>query len=160
MIDSVGVSMIELRQFRQFVAVAEELSFRRAAERLRMAQPPLTTAVKRIECELGVVLLERSSRVVRLTAPGRAFLEEARRTIRQAERAAGAARRAAEGLTASLRVTFVPVLAHEFLPSILRRFRQRHPGVHLELSEAPTGPQTRALLNEEADFGLLVPPLV
>jgi DNA-binding transcriptional LysR family regulator len=151
--------MIELRQFRQFIAVAEALSFRRAAERLRMAQPPLTPAVKRIESELGGKLLDSSNRAVQLTEPGRAFLEEARRTIAQAERATEAARRAAEGLTGILRVTFVPTLAHDVLPRLLRAFRQDHPRVHLDLSEAPTGPQGVALRNDLADVGLLVPPV-
>jgi len=151
--------MIELRQLRQFIAVAEALSFRRAAERLRMAQPPLTTTVKRIEAELGVVLFERSSRVVRLTEPGRVFLEEARRTLAQAERAAESARRAAQGLAGNLRVTFVPTIAHNLLPRILRAFRQDHPRIHLDLSEAPSGPQGTALRNDYADFGLLVPPV-
>lgn len=151
--------MVELRQFKQFIAVAEELSFRRAAERLRMAQPPLTTAVKRIEAELGVTLFERTSRVVRLTEPGRVFLEEARRTVTQAERAGESARRAAEGLAGNLRVTFVPTLAHDLLPRILRMFRQDHPRVHLDLSEAPSGPQVAALLSDHADIALLVPPV-
>jgi DNA-binding transcriptional LysR family regulator len=151
--------MVDLRQFRQFIAVAETLSFRGAAERLRMAQPPLTTAVKRIEAELGVKLFERSSRVVRLTEPGRVFLEEARRTLAQAERAAESARRAGQGLVGTLRVTFVPSIAHDILPRILRAFRQDHPRVHLELSEAPSGPQGAALRNDLADFGLLVPPV-
>jgi len=151
--------MVELRQFRQFVAVAETLSFRGAAERLRMAQPPLTTAVKRMEAELGVKLFERSSRVVRLTEPGRVFLEEARRTLAQAERASESARRAAQGLVGNLRVTFVPSIAHDILPRILRAFRQDHPRVHLELSEASSAPQAVALRNDLADIGLLVPPV-
>jgi len=151
--------MVDLRQFRQFIAVAETLSFRGAAERLRMAQPPLTTAVKRIESELGVKLFDRTSRVVRLTEPGRVFLEEARRTLAQAERAAESTRRAAQGLVGNLRVTFVPSIAHDILPRILRAFRQDHPRVHLELGEAPSGRQGEALRNDLADLGLLVPPV-
>jgi DNA-binding transcriptional LysR family regulator len=159
MIDTFEVSMTDLRQFRQFIAVAETLSFRRAAERLGMAQPPLTAAVKRIEGELGVKLFERSSRVVRLTQPGRVFLEEARRTLAQAERAAESTRRAAQGLVGNLRVTFVPTMAHDILPRILRAFRQDHPRVHLDLSEAASGRQGWAIRNDEADLGLLVPPV-
>ena len=86
--------MIELRQFRQFIAVAEELSFRRAADRLHMAQPPLTVTIKQIEEELGTLLIERTNRIARLTPAGRVFLEECKRTVMQAERAITAARRA------------------------------------------------------------------
>jgi len=150
---------MDLRQFRQFVAVAEEMSFRRAAERLHMAQPPLTAAVKRMEAELGVTLLERTSRIVRLTEPGRSFLEEARRTLAQADRAVTAARRAAHGLEGSLRENFLPILAHDLLPRILKTFRLHHPNIELELSEAPTGAQVAALINDHADLGFLVPPV-
>ena len=151
--------MADLRQFRQFIAVAETLSFRGAAERLRMAQPPLSAAVKRIESELGVKLFDRSSRVVRLTEPGRVFLEEARRTLAQAERAAESTRRAAQGLVGNLRVTFVPSMAHDILPRVLRAFRQDHPRVDLDLSEAASGRQGVAIRSDQADLGLLVPPL-
>jgi DNA-binding transcriptional LysR family regulator len=140
-----GITMIELRQFRQFVAVAEELSFRRAAERLHMAQPPLTAAIRRIEEELGQVLIERSNRVERLTPAGEVFLIEARR--------------AGQGLTGSLRVTFVASAARDLLPSILRAFRARHADVALELHEATTAQQVTALREDRADIGIVVVPL-
>lgn len=125
--------MIELRQFRQFIAVAEELSFRRAAERLNMAQPPLTTTIKRIEDEVGTTLIERTNRIGRLTEAGHVFLDEARKTVNQAERAMLAAKRAGAGLTGTLRITFVASAAREILPSILLRFREHYPAVRLEL---------------------------
>ena len=151
--------MIELRQFRQFVAVAEELSFRKAAERLHMAQPPLTAAIRRIEEELGQVLIERSNRVDRLTPAGEAFLVEARRVLAQSQRAIEMARRAGQGLTGSLRVTFVASTARELLPSILRTFRAQHDEVALELHEATTAQQVAALREDRADVGIVVAPL-
>lgn len=150
---------MELRQFKQFIAVAEEMSFRRAARALNMAQPPLTAAVKKMEAELGVALLERTSRIIRLTEAGRAFLEEARRTVAQAERAIIAARRAAEGVEGTLRVTFLPILSHDLLSLILREFRFRYPAIRLELTEAPTGSQIAALIDDATDVGFLVPPI-
>ena len=96
--------MIELRQLRQFIAVAEELSFRRAADRLHMAQPPLTVTIKQIEEELGTLLIERTNRIERLTPAGLVFLEECKRTVMQAERAVVAARRAGAGLNGALRM--------------------------------------------------------
>jgi DNA-binding transcriptional LysR family regulator len=154
-----GSLVIELRQFKQFIAVAEELSFRRAAERLHMAQPPLTTTIKRIEDEIGTTLIERTNRIARLTEAGRVFLDEARRTVSQAERAILAARRAGAGLTGTLRITFVASAAREILPSILLRFREHYPEVKLELREAMTAEQVAALLNDESDLGFVIPPL-
>lgn len=151
--------MIELRQFKQFIAVAEELSFRRAAERLNMAQPPLTATIKRIEDEVGTVLIERTNRIERLTEAGRVFLDEARRTVNQAERAMLAAQRAGAGLTGTLRVTFVASAAREILPSILLRFREHYPAVKLELREAMTTQQLAFLANNESDLGFVIPPL-
>ncbi len=151
--------MIELRQFRQFIAVAEELSFRRAAERLNMAQPPLTATIKRIEDEIGATLIERTNRIARLTEAGRVFLEEAHKTVNQAERAMFAAQRAGAGLTGTLRVTFIASAARETLPPILLRFRKLSPEVKLELREAMTTQQILALVNDETDLGFVVPPL-
>jgi DNA-binding transcriptional LysR family regulator len=154
-----GYRMIELRQFRQFVAVAEEMSFRRAAARLYMAQPPLTAAVRRMEEELGVTLLERGNRVTRLTEAGAAFLEEARRALAQADRAVSAAKRAAAGLTGSLRIGFVASAAHGPLPLLLRAFRERHAEVELELREATTAQLLAELRAGRIDAGLVVLPL-
>lgn len=151
--------MIELRQFRQFVAVAEELSFRRAAERLHMAQPPLTAAIRKLEEELGTVLIERTNRVQRLTPAGRVFLEEARRTLAQAERSVREARRAGDGLVGSLRLSFVASTARALLPHLIRAFQARHGEVVLDLSEASTARQIEALRTDRTDIGLVVLPL-
>ncbi|WP_342726309.1 LysR family transcriptional regulator [Bradyrhizobium sp. B097] len=151
--------MIELRQFRQFIAVAEELSFRRAAERLNMAQPPLTATIKRLEDAVGATLIERTNRITRLTEAGRVFLEEARKAVNQAERAVLAAQRAGAGLTGTLRVTFVASAARDILPSILLRFREHYPAVQLELREAMTAQQITLLGSGESDLGFVIPPL-
>lgn len=149
---------MELRQFRHFIAVAEELSFRKAARRLNMAQPPLTTSIKKIEEELGVVLLERSNRITQLTPAGRSFFEEAARTVKQAERAVSIARNAARGLTGTLRVTFLASAMTTLLPSILRDFRKEYPDVELDLEELPNHHQVSALLEERVDIAFLVFP--
>ena len=151
--------MIELRQLRQFIAVAEELSFRRAADRLNMAQPPLTVTIKQIEEELGTLLIERTNRIERLTPAGLVFLEECKRTVMQAERAIVAARRAGAGLSGALRVTFVASAAREILPAILRAFRERYPDVELTLAEAMTAQQIAKIQADEADIGFVIPPL-
>jgi DNA-binding transcriptional LysR family regulator len=139
--------------------VAEELNFRRAAERLHMAQPPLTTAIQRLEQELCATLIERTNRVSRLTEAGRLFLEEARRTVAQAEQAVRVAQRAGAGLTGLLRVTFVPAASGRILPPILRAFRRQHPEVQLELREAMTAQQIVELQEDRADIGFVIPPL-
>src|SRR6516162_1203092 len=95
---------MELRHLRYFIAVAEELSFRRAAERLHLAQPPLSSQIKSLELELGTRLFERSTRSVKLTAAGRVFLDEARSVIIAADRAAQTVRKAEHGLIGSLRI--------------------------------------------------------
>jgi len=151
--------MIELRQLRQFIAVAEELSFRRAADRLHMAQPPLTVTIKQIEEELGTLLIERTNRIERLTPAGLVFLEECKRTVMQAERAIVAARRAGAGLSGALRVTFVASAAREILPAILRAFREQYPEVELTLTEAMTAQQIAQLKADQADVGFVIPPL-
>jgi DNA-binding transcriptional LysR family regulator len=157
--DFTHISTVDLRQLRQFVAVAEELHFRRAAARLGMAQPPLSQAIQKLENDIGVELLNRSQRQVRLTEGGIAFLAEARRTITQAARAVETARRAARGLVGSLRVTYVGAATYELLPRVVRAYRAGHSDVELELLERTTAAQVRAIQLGEADVGFVRPPL-
>ncbi|MGE3679616.1 MAG: LysR family transcriptional regulator, partial [Burkholderiales bacterium] len=123
--------MIDLRQLRQFVAVAEELSFRRAAERLHMSQPPLSQVIRALEEELGITLFERTRRKVELTQPGRVLLDQAHRVLSQMDRALAAARGAGRGMTGRRSVGFVSSASYERLPASLRRFRASHPAVDL-----------------------------
>lgn len=150
--------MIDLRQLRQFVAVAEELSFRRAAERLHMSQPPLSQVIRALEEELGITLFERTRRRVELTQPGRVLLDQAHRVLSQMDRALAAARGAGRGMTGRLSVGFVSSATYEILPAILRRFRASHPAVDLHLEELDTVDQTDALLQHRIDVALNRPP--
>jgi DNA-binding transcriptional LysR family regulator len=123
--------MVELRHLRYFIAVAEELNFSRAAERLHMAQPPLSAAIRQLERDLGVELFARTTREVRLTDAGRAFLRGARRTLADAERAAEDAKRAADGELGQLRIAYSWSTRFETLPALGRAFRASHPDVEL-----------------------------
>jgi DNA-binding transcriptional LysR family regulator len=127
--------MVELRHLRYFIAVAEELNFSRAAERLHMAQPPLSAAIRQLERELGVDLFTRTTREVTLTDAGRAFLEGARRTLADAERATEDAKRAGAGELGRLRLAYSWSTRFETLPSLGRAFRAAHPGVELLAQE-------------------------
>ena len=126
---------MELRRLRYFLAVAEELSFTRAAVRLQMAQPPLSTQIQLLESELGVTLFDRSRRAITLTAAGLALVPEARRLLADAEQTARIVRHAADGTVGRLAVGFVPAAVNGVLPDILRRYRERYPGVALSLYE-------------------------
>lgn len=151
--------MASLRQFRQFLAVAETMSFRRAAERLNMAQPPLTAAVRQMEEEIGVRLFERTNRITSLTAAGKVLREEAERTIAQAERAMALTRRAGTGEIGLLRIGFVASAVRQLLPALVASFRKSHPGVMLEFEEAPTARQVAALVEDRLDVGIVALPL-
>jgi DNA-binding transcriptional LysR family regulator len=121
----------ELRHLRYFVVVAEELNFSRAATRLHMAQPPLSVAIRQLEGELGADLFVRTSREVRLTEAGEAFLDGARRTLAEADRAVASAKRAASGEVGRLRLAFSWSARFETMPTLGRAFRERHPDVEL-----------------------------
>src|SRR3712207_6662350 len=136
---------MELRHLRYFVAVAEELHFGRAAARLGIAQPPLSAQIRRLEELLGARLLERTSRSVALTEAGRAFLATSRDVLAQLARGAEAARLLERGELGTLTIGYVPTLALELLPGIIRDFGRRHPGVRLCLREMSTAPQLEAL---------------
>ena len=148
--------MIELRPLRQFVAVAEELHFGRAARRLAMTQPPLTQAVQALERTLGVLLFERSKRTVALTPAGHALLEEARRLLRAAEALPAAVQAAALGQAGRLRLAFVSSIAYGALPLWLRGFREAQRGVQLHLREATLDVQMAAFATDEIDAGFVL----
>ena len=152
--------MIDLRKLEQFVAVAEELHFHRAAQRLGMSQPPLTVAIRRLEEDLGVLLIERGNRVLGLTAAGGAFLAEARETLRQVERAVATARDTGAGRTGLVRLGYVGSALYGRLPDVIARFRADRPGVRLELREATTAAQVAGLREGTLDVGVVIPPLV
>ncbi|MBR1219286.1 LysR family transcriptional regulator [Bradyrhizobium sp. U87765 SZCCT0131] len=147
--------MIETRLLRQFIAVAEELHFHRAAQRLNMAQPPLSQAIRRLEDELRVRLFVRSRRDVALTPAGVAFLDTARRTLAQLSEGADHARRVAAGVAGRLAVAFVDSANYDLLPVLLRSFREQSPDVTLVLQEATSLEQVEALREGVADLGLM-----
>ena len=149
--------MFEISQLRCFVAVAEELHFSRAAERLNMTQPPLSRQIRLLEHHVGAQLLERNSRTVRLTAAGKAFFPEAARILRIAEEAMFAARRAAKGEQGSLAIGFTSASGYSLLPEVVRRLRERSPGVSLTLKELVSTMQVEALNAGELDLGLMRP---
>jgi DNA-binding transcriptional LysR family regulator len=149
--------MFEISQLRCFVAVAEELHFSRAAERLNMTQPPLSRQIQLLEHSVGAQLLDRSSRVVRLTAAGKAFLPEASRILRLAEEAALMARRVARGEQGSLAIGFTSASGYALLPEVVRRLRERTPGIALTLKELVSTAQVEALDAGQLDIGLMRP---
>ena len=152
---------MELRHLRYFVAVAEELHFGRAAERLHMAQPPLSRQIRDLEREIGAELFDRVPRGVELTEAGLAFLPEARLTLAQAERAQRSAQRAARGEAGRLRVGFVEAAADSaVLPDVLGFFRLHLPDVGVSLFEMDPQQQVDALRTGRIDVGVLhSPPL-
>lgn len=150
---------MELRHLRYFVAVAEQLSFRGAAERLHLSQPALSSQIRALEEELRVRLLERNTRVVTLTHSGRVFLEEARNVLNSASQAEQRARQAGHGLAGTLRVGLISSIANDWLAGILRGFVRRFPGVQLSLFDLTTPDQLRRLRAGEIDAALLRPPV-
>lgn len=150
--------MIEIRLLRQFIAVAEELHFHRAAERLHMAQPPLSQAIRRLESEIGAPLFIRNNRNVALTPAGISFLDTARIMLETLETGVEQARRIASGTSGSLKVVFVGTLHFNFLPKVVQAFRSSLPDVELMLREGTTAEQVSALKAGLADIGLMRRP--
>ena len=148
--------MLDLRQLRYFIAVAEELSFTRAALRLHISQPPLSQQIQSLERDLGVRLLARTKRHVALTEPGRVFLDHARQILGKVDEARSSAVSAAAGYSGLLRLAYtVSVSFHPAMPQALLRFGQIAPNVQLRLSEMYTQPQLSALLAGNIDVGFV-----
>jgi DNA-binding transcriptional LysR family regulator len=150
---------VNYRRLGYFVAVAEELSFTRAAERLRMAQPPLSQQIALLEKEIGTALFDRSRRAIRLTPAGATLLPEARRLLADAEETARTVRRVGEGAIGRLAIGFVPSAVNGVLPDLLRAFRTRHPDVELALREMPPDPLLRAVHDGLLDLGVVYRPV-
>ena len=150
---------MELRHLRYFLTVAEELNFSRAAEKLHMAQPPLSQQIRNLETELGVQLFQRTKRRVELTEAGMVFLEEVRKLFAQVDQAVRSAQRASRGEVGRLVIGFNSSATYSVLPNLLRQFRERFPDVELVLHELTTSQQLEKLECNQIDLGLLYLPI-
>jgi DNA-binding transcriptional LysR family regulator len=150
---------VELRQLRYFVAIAEEGNFSRAAQRLHVSQPPLSTQIKSLEEELGMRLLERTNRGVSLTAAGSVFFEETRAVLARLEHARDEALRVDRGDIGMLAVGFVSIADYGILPPALKHFRASFPLVEVQLHELTTDAQIRELRATRLDLGIALAPV-
>jgi len=150
---------VELRHLRYFLAVAEELHFGRAAERLQIAQPALSQQIRSLESQIGVELFHRTKRRVELSAGGKAMFQPARQTLGDAAAAIEAAQRAARGEIGHLTIGFIETAATTIMPLAVRRFRIDHPDVGLSLRELSVDAQIEGLLSGALDVGILRPPI-
>lgn len=144
---------MELRHLRYFVVVARERNFTRAAEQLRIAQPPLSRQIQQLEDELGVVLIERGSRPVRLTDAGRLLYEQAVQVLERVEEIKAMTRRIHEAERPRFSIGFVASTLYGYLPEVIRRYRAARPAVELTLLEMTTMEQIAALKEGRIDVG-------
>jgi DNA-binding transcriptional LysR family regulator len=150
---------MDLRTMSCFIAVAEQLHFRRAAAHLNMTQPALSLRIRALEKEVGVMLLERDRRSVRLTEGGRAFLDQARVAVRSGIDAIARARAAARGEAGRLRFGFTALSSYANMPELVQRFRLARPSIEIELVQDESSKLAASLLSDEIDVALLHPPL-
>jgi LysR family transcriptional regulator, benzoate and cis,cis-muconate-responsive activator of ben and cat genes len=148
-----GRYCLELRQLRYFVAVARERNFTRAAEALGVAQPPLSRQIQQLEEELGVTLIERGSRPVRLTDGGRLLHEQAVQVLERVEEMKAITQRVHEVERPRFPIGLVPSTLYGRLPDLIRRYRAARPGVELTLLELTTLEQVAALKEGRIDVG-------
>ncbi|MER9230588.1 LysR family transcriptional regulator [Mesorhizobium sp. M0622] len=152
-------AMLDIRTLACFVAVAEDLHFRRAAERMNLTQPSLSRRIRALELEIGADLFERDRRSVALTPAGAAFLDPARKAVQHANAAKTQALRAVRGEVGRLRLGFTVIAFYGVLPEAVRMFRTRYPDVEVDLIEMNSPLLERALAAGEIDLGVLHPPL-
>lgn len=150
---------MELRHLRYFLAVAEELHFSRAAERLGIKQPPLSRQIKNLESELGVTLFDRTNRRVELTPAGRYLKEVASTLLLQSDQIRNTIGLIQEGNAGFVRIGYVGSAMHSILPALLRDLRRRYPDIHPELFELDNGAQVRGIKSGELDIGFVRTPI-
>src|SRR5699024_8724186 len=159
-VESLGGTMVELRHLRYFLAVAEEKHFGRAADRLHMAQPPLSSQIKQLEAELGTTLLERTTRKVELTDAGALLMKRARQILAEVEATKTDVAEIGRGAAGVLRVGFSGTATYRLMPQIVRVVRERFPLVRLQISGEMLTPQMEeGLLENRLDAAILRPPV-
>jgi DNA-binding transcriptional LysR family regulator len=151
---------MELRHLRYFRTVATELHFGRAAEKLHIAQPPLSHQIRQLETELGFELFNRTKRAVGLTPAGQAFLVRVEQIFQELDRAIEIGRKTSRGELGQISIGFVGSATYNILPSLLQQFRDRYPQVQIELHELTTDKQLIWLREGRIDLGLIRPPIV
>lgn len=150
--------MVEVRHLRYFVAVADELHFGRAAERLHMSQSPLSHQIRQLEKELGAQLIDRAHHVIGLTGAGRAFLELAEDVLERLDRVVDVVGRASRGEVGTLIVGYVSEVTADLLPVGLARFKERYHDVDLDLRAGTTGQLLDGLRRKELDVAFVRAP--
>ncbi len=148
-------NQLELRHFRYFLAVAEELHFRKAAERLYISQPGLSRQIKQLETELGIVLFERHNRKVRLTQAGNYLKNELTLTFKNIDDVLYHAKLLTDGIDGNLKFGYVGSAMQKVIPELLLKFKKKHPGILFSLTEMDNNMQIEALLKQEIDMGFV-----
>ncbi len=151
---------MELRQLRQAVMLAETLNFTRAAERLHMAQPPLSASIRKLEEELGVTLFDRLPGGLRLTSVGEVVLRDARLALFHADQVRRTAKEGAAGTTGLLRLGFTGSSTYDLVPRLMQAFREEYPKVSIEIHESNTGELLRRIESQALDVALVVHPVL
>lgn len=146
---------MELRHLKYFVVVAEELHFGRAAARLCMTQPPLSNQIQQLEEDIGVKLFNRTKRKVELTDAGKVFLQEIKKTLKQAEESVKAAQQVQKGDISTLSIGFESLSMYNMFPKIIREYRKKFPNISITLHELSSSEQVKRLQENHIDIGLL-----
>lgn len=150
---------MELRHLRYFVAVAEELNFRKAAERLHIARPPLGVQIRKLEAEVGAALLSRDGRNIGLTEAGRVFLDRARQTLAHANQSVLLARQTAAGQIGHLSIGYTMAAGFRVFPALVPAFRRKWPNVHLTFHDLRISQQIEGLRRDDLDVGFVLLPV-
>ncbi|WP_327797517.1 LysR substrate-binding domain-containing protein [Bacillus smithii] len=150
---------MELRHLKYFVTVAEELHFGKAAARLNMAQPPLSSQIRQLEEEIGVPLFHRTKRKVELTKEGQVFLEKVYLILKNLEDAIETVRMVNRGEIGEIAIGFISSASYDILPAIIQHYRKKYPNIHIDLQQLTTEEQVKALHEGRIDVGILCHPI-